>query len=316
MMECIGYSGKKIKRSKKLADVSRMQNVWINLVKPTKKEYDEIQKRYKIHPLTIEDCKTTEQRPKMEHFDNYTFILFKALDYGKKERVRVKHMGILLGKNFVITIHPEKFYEMDQLKKRIDARQKRVVNNNVDFLMYSVIDSIVDDYLDVLDKIEDELELLETQAMGHPTKSTLRKIFKMKKVNMTVQKTLRPEREILNRLSKGHADFVSKKNEAYFNDVHDHLYHVIDMNESHKDIVATIMDLYLSSISNQMNEVMKTLTIITALVIIPTLISGIYGMNFKYMPEIHLPYGHYIAFGLMGLSVITMLAFFRLKKWI
>ncbi len=316
MIDCIGYSKSTSKRSKRIADVTRMKTLWIDITKPTNKELREIQERYHLHPLSIEDCKSTDQRPKAEYFDNYTLLIFKAFDYSKKEKIHTKHIAIFLGKSFIITVHPEGFYEMDKLKKQLVDKNKHYLSKGADFLLYSILDAIVDDYLDVLDQIEDELELLENRAMGHPTQSVLRRIFQMKKVNIAIRKMLWPERESIISLEKGTVPFVTKGSQVYFRDVHDHLFQTIDMNEGHRDIVSGILDIYLSSISNSLNEIMKILTIISAFVMIPTLIAGIYGMNFRVMPELFWPFGYAWALGLMLASVIVMYIWFKKKGWL
>jgi len=316
MMDCFGYSKTKVKRSEKLADATKMQKVWIDLENPSKKELDEIKKKYRLHPLNIEDCMSLGQRPKMEYFNNYTFVVFKALDYSKKEKIHAKHISMFLGKNFIITVHPEGFYEMDKLKKQLIEKNKRFLERGADFLLYSILDAIVDDYLDVLDQIEDELEGLENKAMSHPAQAVVKRIFQMKRVNITIRKMLWPEREIVISLEKGAVPFISKKNVVYFRDVHDHLFQTIDMNEGHRDIITGILDIYLSSISNSLNEVMKILTIISAFVMIPTLIAGVYGMNFRAMPELFWPMGYAWALGLMAVSVIVMYLWFKKRGWL
>lgn len=316
MMDCIGYSKSEVKRGNKLANVAKMPCVWIDLEAPKPNELEEIQKKYKLHPLNIEDCMNVCGRPKMDVFDNYLFLTFKAFDYNKKEKIHVKHIGIFLGNEFLITVHPEHFYEMDKIKKALEQKQKHLLENSIDFLLYFVLDMIVDDYLTIIDSIEDELERLENLAMGLPSKHVVQKIFKMKKVNIAIRKVLWPEREIVTSLEKGSTQFISKKNSVYFRDVHDHLFQMIDINEGYRDIITGILDIYLSSVSNSLNEVMKTLTVISALVLVPTLIAGIYGMNFHYMPEISWEMGYAWALSLMVGSIVIMYLWFKQKKWI
>ncbi len=275
-------------------------------------------KLFELHPLTLEDIANVHQRPKMEDMDDYLFLVLKMFDFDHEEqKIKEEQISLILGERYVITFQENEWSDdFSNVKERILKGKGKIRKMKSDYLMYSILDSIVDQYFVVLEHIEEKIEVLQDELMTNPTTATLPKIQNLKQELIWLRKSIWPVREIINSLQKTDSDLIHDELHTYLRDVYDHTIQIIDTIETFRDIIAGSLDIYLSSISNRMNEIMKVLTIIGTIFIPLTFIVGVYGMNFKYMPEFDMKLAYPILWIIMIWLVVWMIWFFRKKKWI
>ena len=278
---------------------------------------EEIGRLFNLHPLVLEDIANTGQRPKIDDFNEYIFVSLKMLGYDdRKGEITAEQVSIVLGRDFVISFQERVGDVFDPIRERLRNAKGRVRKMCADYLAYALIDSIVDNYFAILEKISDKIEDMESQLLDDPTTTTLHKIHGLKREMLFLRKSVWPLREVISRAQRGELSLISASTEVYFRDVYDHTIQVVDTIETLRDMVSGMLDTYLSSVSNRMNEVMKVLTIIATMFIPVTFIAGIYGMNFEFMPELKWHWS-YPAVWLVMLAVIaSMVLYFRRKKWI
>ena len=290
--------------------------LWLDLINPTKNEMDILEKVFELHPLTLEDCINTNTRPKIEQFEKYMFIVIHAAaTTPRAQRVRTIELNICLGKNFIITIHQE---PLKGVETAIDRTQKNpsMMSKGSDSLLHLVVDSLVDNYLPVLDVMDAKISNIETQVLKNPTQKTLNNIFAAKKDILYLRRFIGPQRDTVNFLSKENFQFINPKRRAYFRDVYDNMIFINDTIDTYRDVITGAFDAYLSTISSRTNDIMKVLTIIATTMMPLTLITGIYGMNFRAMPLLTWKGGFYSISMVMILIGIGMLIFFKRKGWI
>lgn len=274
-------------------------------------------KQYGIHPLVLEDIVDTEQRPKLEDFDNYLFVVLKMLhDYDPEDGIQVEQVSLVVGPNFVISFQERRGDIFDSVRERIRNAKGRIRKMGADYLAYGLMDTVVDNYFIVLEKLGEQIESVQEELLGDPTLDTLHGIQRLKRELLFLRKSVWPLREAASSFERSESSIVRKSTRMYLRDVYDHTIQVIDVLESSRDMVSGMLDIYLSSLSNKMNEVMKVLTI-TATIFIPlTFVAGIYGMNFEHMPELHWRVGYPVALLVMSTIAGVMLFFFKRKKWL
>ncbi len=272
---------------------------------------------FKLHPLVVEDIATTGQRPKYEQFDDYIFLVLKMLSYdGEQDQVVIEQVSLILGNGFVLSFQEMEGDVFDVVRKRIRENKGRIRKQGADYLAYALCDAIVDNYFIVLEKLSDKLELLEDHVVSDPVPETLRTIHRLKQDAVLLRKSVWPLREVIRAFEGSDSPLLQAGTGQYLRDVYDHTIQVIDTIEAVRDLAAGMLDIYLSSVSNRMNEVMKVLTIIATIFIPLGFIAGLYGMNFKNMPELQLEWGYFGALGFMGAIVVGMLVYFRRKRWL
>ncbi len=270
---------------------------------------------YDIHPLTLEDIANTDQRPKFEDYDNYVVVMMKMLYY--EAQLNSEQLTIVLKNNVVITFQEnhggDAFYP---IRKRLKEAKGRVRKFGADYLCYALIDAVVDSYFNILEVIGDKIELMDEQLIVEPTPDALKVLHAMKREMIFLRKSVWPVRDMVGSLERSETPLIQPTTDVYLRDVHDHVVRVIETVENYRDLINGMMDIYLSSLSNKMNEVMKVLTIISTLFIPVTFIVGVYGMNFDYMPELRSPYGYAATWLVMLTIMISLLYYFRRKKWL
>ncbi|HIH11039.1 TPA: magnesium/cobalt transporter CorA [Candidatus Woesearchaeota archaeon] len=275
-------------------------------------------KHFGFHPLLLEDIMNTEQRPKVDDFDEFIFIIVKMLNYPiKGGELAIEQVSFILGKNFVISLQEEAKWDVfNSVRERLRKGKGKIRNLGPDYLAYSLLDAVVDNYFSVLEKIAEEVEDLEEEVIGNPGPATIQNIHQLKQKLIHLRKSVWPLREVIGSLERSESKLIKKSTELYLRDVYDHAVQIIDNVETYMEMLAGITDIYLSSLSNKMNEVMKVLTIIGTIFIPLTFIVGVYGMNFDYMPELNWEYGYFVTMGIMLVISVIMLYYFRRKKWI
>jgi len=278
---------------------------------------ENIGKCFELHPLILEDILNTTQRPKLQDFEDYICLILKMITYDEtKNQLHIEQVTLILGSNFVISFQETEGDVFDLVRERLRKGKGKIRKMGADYLAYALLDAIVDNYFIVLEKIGEEIESLEDELLEKPDPETVNGIHNLKRELIFLRKSVWPLREAVVGLEKGESPLIKDKTAIYLRDVYDHTIQVIDTIETFRDMVSGMLDVYLSSLSNKMNEVMKVLTIIATIFIPLTFIAGIYGMNFKDMPELEWPYGYPMVWVVMILIGIVMLMYFRKKKWL
>ncbi len=291
---------------------------WINII--GLHDVDVIEKIggfFNLHPLMMEDILNTTQRPKLEDFESSLFIVAKMLSMNEKgSEIHHEQVSFILGSNYVISFQEQEGDVFDPIRERIRKGKGKIRKMGSDYLVYALLDAIVDNYFVILENFSDKLEEIEDELLAEPKIGTLHTIHKLKRQAIILRKSIWPLREVVNTLERGESDLIQESTRIYFKDIYDHTIQVIENVETFRDTISSMTDLYLSTISNRMNETMKVLTIIATIFIPLTFIAGIYGMNFRNMPELDLEYGYFITLIIMIIIGILMAAFFKNKKWL
>lgn len=274
-------------------------------------------RHFGFHPLILEDILNTTQRPKYDVFENHIFVALKMLHYGEKNSgIDSEQISLMLGSNFVISFQEKEVDVFNPVRDRIRNNKGRIRKMGADYLAYSLIDAIVDNYFIILEKFGEKIEDIERDLIKEPTSKTMQAIYGIKSDIIFLRRLIWPLREIVSGLDRGESSLIQESTHIFLRDVYDHTIQVMDTIESFRDIVSGMLDIYLSSVSNKMNEVMKVLTIIATIFIPLTFIAGIYGMNFKYMPELSWRWAYFGVLGIMIAIGVTMLIYFKRKRWL
>lgn len=275
-----------------------------------------IGKRFDIHPLTLEDIVNAGQRPKAEDFDTYIYAVIKMLHYqGEGAVITSEQVSLIIRDGLLISFQEQEGDIFDPIRERIEKGSGRIRHSGSDYLAYCLIDTVVDHYYQILETFGEELELLEEALIENPKPEILHRVHELKRETIYLRKQIWPLRETINNLSRNESKFISEPTRLFMRDIHDHTVQVIEIIESYRDILTGLIDLYMSGISNKMNEVMKVLTIIATIFIPVTFVAGVYGMNFKYMPELDWPWGYAGAWGVMVCIAVVMVFYFKKKNW-
>ena len=281
------------------------------------KVIERIGEHFDIHSLVLEDILNTNQRPKMEDFEKYIFVVLKMLHYDdKNNNISVEQVSLILCKNLVISFQETKGDVFDSIRDRIRTNKGRIRRRGSDYLLYSLVDAIIDNYFIILEKTGDRVEDIEEKLIENPNPGLLKEIHGLKRDMIYLRKSVWPLREVINGLLRGESKIIRRETHIYLRDVYDHTIQTIDTIETFRDMISGMLDIYMSSVSNKMNEVMKVLTIFAAIFIPLTFIAGIYGMNFDFMPELHWKWG-YLTVWIVLISVALLLLFyFKRKNWL
>lgn len=271
-----------------------------------------------LHPLVLEDILSTNQYPKMEDLEDYICIVLKMLYYDEKnDQIDTEQVSLVLGPNFVLSFQEGREGDVfDSVRMRIQNGKGRIRKMGSDYLAYALMDVIVDSYFGILDKLGERIEFLEEDLVSDPRPKTLQAIHHLKRELLFLRRSIWPLREALSNLARNESDLITESINIHLRDVYDHTIQVIDTIEIFREMVSGMLDIYLSSISNKLNEVMKVLTIITTIFIPLSLVAGIYGMNFEYMPELRWHWGYPLVIVFMFAIGISMVFYFKKKRWL
>lgn len=267
-----------------------------------------------FHTLLLEDIMNTEQRPKIDDFEDHIFIILKMLNYSKREVV-TEQISIIIGKNFVISFQESEGDIFDPIRKRIRENKGKLRKRGPDYLAYSLIDAIVDHYFAVLEKLEEQIEEAE-ESITRPASEIIKVMPQLKRQTISLQRSIWPLREVVSGMMRSESPLIKKTTAIYLRDVYDHTIQVMDTIETFRDILSGMLEVYLFSVSNRTNEIMKVLTIIGTIFIPLTFITGIYGMNFDLMPALKWEYGYFTVLVGMLIIIISLLFYFRKRRWI
>jgi magnesium transporter len=301
-----------------LIELPQGQFLWVNFIGIHEiVSVERICNFYNIHPLTIEDILSTEQRPKLEENEDYIYLVVKMLEFQENLRkFHVEQVSMILGKNMVISFQEKEGDTFDAVRNRLRSGKGRIQKAGSDYLLYTLVDTIIDNYFILLEKMGDVIEEVEEDLLLGPGESTLTQLYNLKRDTVVLRRSIWPLREVVHKLERDDMKLIKKETRLYLRDVYDHTIRIIETIENFRDMLSSMVDLYQSTLSNRMNVVMKVLTIISTIFIPLTFIAGIYGMNFEYMPELGWKYGYLGVWIIMITVVFIMLFFFRKKKWI
>jgi len=269
-----------------------------------------------LHPLVVEDIGNTTQRPKLEGFDGYYFLAAKMITYeARSSKLKSEHVSIVFGQGFLVLFLQDPEDLFSPIRQRLEAGRGKIRASGSDYLAYALVDAIVDYYFHVLEEIGERVERLEDEVVVNPTVNTLRTIHDVKRELIALRRSIWPMREVVNVMIRDESPLISKDVKIYLRDLYDHTVHVIDSVETMRDIITGTLDVYLSSVSNRLNQVMKVLTVMSSIFIPLTFIVGVYGMNFQYMPELQWRWGYPAVWLFMLALTGVLLALFKRKKW-
>lgn len=284
---------------------------------------EKIGRIYDIHPLTLEDIVNTNQRAKFEEYEHYLVNIMKMVyeeecdKKGEDIFVSEQLTILLMNKRTVISFQEADGGDVfDIIRTRIRQGKGRIRKAGADYLAYCLIDAVVDSYFTVLEHFGDEMEKMEDNLVGNPKQEMIRKLHDLKRQMIYLRKAVWPMRDMVNNIERSDSELITPATMIYLRDAHDHIVRVIDTVETYRDLLSGMMDLYMTSVSNRMNEVMKTMTIITTIFVPLTFIVGVYGMNFDTMPELRSEFGYYVVWLVMIFIVVLLFIFFRVKKWL
>jgi magnesium transporter len=306
--------------------------LWLDITDPDEHDYELLQKRFSLHAMVLEDIKAREGRPKIHDYRDYLYVIFHALSWRtpdpdeddertgeliESEERSALHMceiDCLIGPDYVVTLHPEPLTPLDDLRTRWQ-RNPQMMDSGASYLLYEIMDEILDDYFPLLDQLDDQIGGFEDRLFMEFQETLSADIFSLKRCLLQVRRVAGPTRDVVNLLLRRDAD-SGGKHFAYFQDLYDHTNRIVDMVDTFRDLLSGALDAYLAMASNRMNAIMKTLTSASIILLVPTLIAGIYGMNFEKMPELHSHYGYPMALGVMFTSILGLTLYFRRKKWL
>ncbi|MCI0414789.1 magnesium/cobalt transporter CorA [bacterium] len=290
---------------------------WWDLNEPTEEESECLAGYFNFHPLAVDDCLADIQYPKVDFYETYLYLLIHGVDVDRTraEGFAPKELDIFLGPNYLVTFHKKETRSVSEVLRRCKENTP-IFDYGIDFVLYTILDILVTNYLPVLEEIEDELDKTEQELFEDPKSTVLRRILNLKRTLLKLKKTIFPQREVMNHLARNEYQFITRKTQFYFRDVYDMLYRMAEMTESFRDVTTAMVETYLSTVSNRLNEVMKALTLITTIFMPLTVITGIYGMNFADMPELRWKYGYFVVLCVMVIVGGGLFSYFRHRKWI
>jgi magnesium transporter len=293
------------------------QVTWVSVCGLHETEFlKQVGEKFKIHPLVLEDILNTDTRPKIEITDDYLFIVMKLMIFNPEQKIlETEQVSFILGKSFLFSFSERTDEIFNPVRDRITSQLGKIRKRGGDYLLYALMDIVVDNYFLALEKTEERIELLDDEVINNPDQSQIQSIYNLRNLLLTIRKSFWPSREIVNQLIKDDSDLLDESIEPYLRDLYDHTIHINETVEQQREITNSLMEIYLSMMSNKMNEVMKVLTVIATIFIPLTFIVGIYGMNFKYMPELEWPWAYFAVWGVMIAVVIAMVVYFRRKNW-
>ena len=289
--------------------------LWVDVSQPTAQDFDCLREEFGFHSLAIEDCQNAHQRPKIEDYHGYYFIVLYEAELLEQDGLQLRELSIFLGSNYVVTVHHRPIQAIAN-GERLWRNWTDLAEQGAGLLAYLIIDAVVDDYFPILDAMSDRMNEMEDLLFNEEASETLQDIFQSKKQLLQLRRSVAPLRDVFNILLRREQPLFTREEVYYFHDIYDHLIRVADTIDNLRDLLGSTMDVYLSLQSNRMNMVMKRLTAVSTILMSVALVSGIYGMNFQHMPELAWPYGYYFALGLMLVMAMGLIIFFRWIKWI
>ena len=316
------YAGAKcdewtVAQPEQLAPPSDESVIWVDVGGVHKLDVlDAFGKQFSLHPLLLEDIANTDQRPKLDDYETYFFVVMKMLSLTERQDVMVEQVSLVLGRNFVLSFQENGTDVFHSVRERLRGGKGRMRQAGADYLLYALVDAIVDQYFAVLESIGEKIEALQQVVVADPKPETLREIHALKRQLLFLRRAVWPLRDVMNNLSRSDCPFLQHSTKVFFRDVYDHVVQIVDTIETLREMVSASLDIYLSSVSYRLNAVMRVLTVITTIFMPLSFIASIYGMNFEYMPELKSVWGYPAVLAVMALVGVGMLFVFRSKRWL
>ncbi len=300
-----------------LKDKNRTTVAWINIDGIHQGEIlGKLGECFGLHPLIVEDILNTDQRPKSEDFEDYNYIVLKMLHFhDKDDEIVTEQVSLILGPNFVISFQEREADIFHEIRDRIRANKGRTRKSGADYLAYCLLDAIVDNYFGIMETLGEKIEALEDELVTEPSPGILPSIYNLKRNMILLRRSVWPLREVIGGLERGESSLIHEHTRIYLKDIHDHTIYIIDTLETFREMVAGMLEIYLSSISNKLNAVIKVLTMIATIFMPLSFIAGIYGMNFKHMPGVESHWGFPLILLFMSAIGVSMMYYFEKKKW-
>ncbi|MFA5038334.1 MAG: magnesium/cobalt transporter CorA [Candidatus Omnitrophota bacterium] len=292
--------------------------LWMDVTDIDDEDVDLLTAAFNLHPLTVEDLIMPNARTKIEKFQEYFFLVMFSLEAHENQprgKIKTTELDCCLGRNYLITCHTQPVTPLSVCKDRI-RKQSPIIMQGADMLLYAIVDSCVDSYFPVINDFDNLVDEVSDELFTDPTQKTLKKIYYLKNDVMSLRRTIGPQADVLSLIARGDFEMVAPSNAIYFRNVYDNLIRLNDIVGTSRDIITGAMEAYVSVVSNRLNEIMKTLTVIATIMMPLTLIASIYGMNFRYMPELNFRWGYPAVLLLMFLVTLAMLHYFKSKKWL
>jgi len=291
--------------------------IWINVGGVHKTDVLEVfGRQFALHPLLLEDIANTDQRPKLDDYEDYFFLVVKMLTATDRGDILVEQVSFVLGRNFVLSFQENGTDVFQPVRDRLRGGKGRMRQSGADYLLYALVDAVVDQYFAVLESVGERIEALQDQVVSDPRPETLKDIHALKRQLLFLRRAVWPLREAMNGLSRSECRFLHEPTKVFFRDVYDHVVQIVDTIETLREMVSSSLDTYLSSVSYRLNAVMRILTVITTIFMPLSFIASIYGMNFDYMPELRWEWGYPLILAVMGLVAAAMLLGFRRRHWL
>jgi magnesium transporter len=293
--------------------------LWVDLEHPSDEETAILSRVFHFHRLAIDDCLNEHvDPPKIDDYGDYLFVIVQGIQVdGQGDRLETTELDFFLGPSYVVSFHDAVFPSVTALRQRCQVESFPAIERGADFLAQQLVDGLVDDFIPEVEKLEELTDFLEEQVLTRPEPHLLERVLTVKRNTLRLRRTLLPQRDVINRLSRGEfPKFVRPETQIFYRDIYDHIVRVEELVETNRDLSESVLTTYLSVTSNRLNEVMKWLTIVSTLVLPPAAIAGIYGMNFEFMPELRWRYGYFFALALMATIDLVLLVYFRRRRWL
>lgn len=289
--------------------------VWFDISDPGEHDIAILRDTFHFHPLSIEDATRNPQRPKIDSYTRYYFLVFYAICYRDNNTIETQQLNLFLGKNYIVSVHTGEFRQVQETIARWRAPDSPL-GNTVGALLYALLDAIVDDYFPIMDQVTEHIDELEDAIFKEFDQSAIQDIFSLKRDLLQVRRIIAPERDVINTLLRREVPVFQPEDIVYLQDVYDHVLRVADSLDVYRDLLSSALDSFLSVQSNNLNQIVKVLTIASIILMSDALVAGIYGMNFEFMPELHWRFGYVYSLGLMAAISLGLVFFFRYKKWL
>jgi len=296
---------------------SKQGLLWVDICEATEEDGQFLERVFNFHHLAIEDCVSGQVHPpKVDDFGDYLFIIVHGINYtAESDIVATAELGLFLGPHFVVSNHNVPLYSIEYIRHLIED-DGRLMKRGADFLAHALIDTLVDNVMPTIDKMSEVAEEIEEEVIRQPHQSSLEAILKLKRSTMRIHRVMAPQRETLNRMSRGEFPIISDESHIFYRDIYDHIVRIEDLNQSLRDRADNALATYLSSVANRQNETMRILSMVAAIFLPLTLLAGIYGMNFDNMPELHVPWAYFAVLGFMAAVIVTVIWWFWARNWI
>ena len=290
--------------------------LWVDLQAPTPEEADVLTRVFGFHPLAVEDCWHEPQQSKVDDYGNYIFMVVHAVRYEvERDEFKTHELNIFLGEPYLVTFHTYHSRSIDSAKENV-RRHPPLMARGMDFVLHQIVDRVIDNYFPKLEIIESKIDELETDLIADVRPELLTRIFDLRRTVSHLKRIATQEREMLIQISRGDFPFIGEKAQVYFKDVYDHLFRIVEGADTHRDTLNVMIQVYVSMVSNQLNHTMRVLTLIATVMLPLTVITGIYGMNFDFMPELHWKLGYPLILLVMLVVSVLMITYFRRRNWL